>query len=148
MNIVSKTPAKGVYVVTCENRDDLLAENILKTLSAIKGKLMLDIAPVHIQKMECSMTPAVRRNILIASKRLKMYGKNRPIIARFDDYGNRLPDTIELNMENGVLLNIVDPDYYGVYYLELKAKEFSNDYKPTDCLPDDLTAWWPEDLPF
>lgn len=124
-----KSSKKGEHIVACQNESDLSVDRILKTLSALKGKLMLNVAPVHIQKLECRMTPTIRKNIVMASKKLKMYGKKRPIIARFDEYGNRLPDEIELEIASGVTLVIVDPREYRDCYLELKAIEFpTGDY--------------------
>ena len=99
MNIISDKPFKGHYVVRCTDIVDLSVGRILKTLSAMKGKLMLDTAPVQIQNIDCFMTPIVRKHIIMASKKLKMYGKNPPIIARFDEFGNRLPDEIELDFK-------------------------------------------------
>ena len=130
----------GEHIVACCNEKDLAPENILKTLSAVKGKLMIAIAPIHIRKIECCMTPQVRKNIVTASKRLKMYGKKRPIIARFDEYGNRLPDEIDIGTSRGITLKIIEPEKYGPYYLELKGLEF----------PDDSFMYSvdPEDIPF
>ena len=130
----------GEHIVACCNEKDLAPENILKTLSAVKGKLMMDIAPIHIGKIECCMTPQVRKNIVTASKRLKMYGKKRPIIARFDEYGNRLPDEIDIGTSRGITLKIIEPEKYGPYYLELKGLEFSD--------KDFIYSVYPEDLPF
>lgn len=130
----------GEHIVACCNEKDLAPENILKTLSAVKGKLMMDIAPIHIGKIECCMTPQVRKNIVTASKRLKMYGKKRPIIARFDEYGNRLPDEIDIGTSRGITLKIIEPEKYGPYYLELKGLEFTD--------KDFIYSAYPEDLPF
>ena len=130
----------GEHIVACCNEKDLAPENILKTLSAVKGKLMMDIAPIHIGKIECCMTPQVRKNIVTASKRLKMYGKKRPIIARFDEYGNRLPDEIDIGTSRGITLKIIEPEKYGPYYLELKGLEFSD--------KDFIYPVDPEDVPF
>ena len=130
----------GEHIVACCNEKDLAPENILKTLSAVKGKLMMDIAPIHIGKIECCMTPQVRKNIVTASKRLKMYGKKRPIIARFDEYGNRLPDEIDIGTSRGITLKIIEPEKYGPYYLELKGLEFPD--------KDFIYSVYPEDLPF
>ena len=77
--------SKGKYVCCVKNTPDLLPERILVTLSAIKGRLMMEVAPIHIKEFQCSMTPAVRKNIIQASKRARMYGKKMPIIARFDE---------------------------------------------------------------
>ena len=125
---------QGEHIVVCDNEEDLSVDRVLKSLSAVKGKLMLDVAPIHIQRMECTMTPAVKKNIIQASKKLKMYGKERPIIARFDEFGRRLPDEINLNTACGMTLIIVDgaDDNYGEYYLEMKAIEFpGTDYDPS-----------------
>ena len=128
----------GEHIVACCNEKDLAPENILKTLSAVKGKLMMDIAPIHIGKIECCMTPQVRKNIVTASKRLKMYGKKRPIIARFDEYGNRLPDEIDIGTSRGITLKIIEPEKYGPYYLELKGLEFSDENFVYSVDPEDL----------
>lgn len=144
--IKKQSPIEGEHIVLCNNEQDLSAENVLKTLSAIKGRLMIDVVPIRIKTVECSITPQVRKNIVTASKRLKMYGKKRPIIARFDEYGNRLPDEIDLGSTHGITLKIIDPEKYGEYYFELKGTEFSNNnyYFGTDYNkaytfdPDDL----------
>lgn len=123
---------KGKYVCCVKNTPDLLPERILVTLSAIKGRLMMEVAPIHIKEFQCSMTPAVRKNIIQASKRARMYGKKMPIIARFDEYGRPLPEQIEINDSPGVNLRILDPADYGELYLELVAIEFPSDvYKAT-----------------
>ena len=144
VNIVRKESYKsGEHIVACCDEKDLSIENILKTLSAIKGKLMIDVAPIHIKTIECSITPQVRQNIVTASKKLKMYGKKRPIIARFDEYGNRLPDEIDLGTSQGITLKIVDPEKYGIFYFELKGIEFPRieptfEFEPSFIDGDDL----------
>lgn len=144
VNIVRKESHKsGEHIVACYDEKDLSIENILKTLSAIKGKLMIDVAPIHIKTIECSITPQVRQNIVTASKKLKMYGKKRPIIARFDEYGNRLPDEIDLGTSQGITLKIVDPEKYGIFYFELKGIEFPRieptfEFEPSFIDGDDL----------
>lgn len=123
---------KGKHVCCVRETLDLLPERILITLSAIKGRLMMEVAPIHIKEFQCSMTPAVRKNIIQASKRARMYGKKMPIIARFDEYGRPLPEQIEINDSPGVNLRILNPDDYGELYLELVAIEFPSDvYKTT-----------------
>ena len=144
VNIVRKeSHNSGEHIVACYDEKDLSIENVLKTLSAIKGKLMIDVAPIHIKTIECSITPQVRQNIITASKKLKMYGKKRPIIARFDEYGNRLPDEIDLGASQGITLKIVDPEKYGRFYFELKGIEFPRieptfEYEPSFIDGDDL----------
>jgi hypothetical protein len=141
------TSTKGLHIMCCEDERDLAEEWVLKTLSAIKGKMMLDVAPVHIQKLECRMTPLVRKNIINASKKLKMYGKDMPIIARFDEYGNELPSEIRLCGESGITLVILDPEVNGKLYLELVAKEFpSEDYKQIwQVAPETIDATYLDD---
>ena len=107
--------------VICKNEQQLSQEEVLKILPALKGKLMLKVAPIRVQKVECYMTPAVKNNILSAHKKLKMYGKKPPIIAHFDDYGFRLPDKIYIDTEEGMELHIVDPVEYGKCYFELRV---------------------------
>jgi hypothetical protein len=138
---------KGKYVCCVRETSDLSLERILTTLSVVKGRLMLEIAPIHIKEFQCSMTPAVRKNIIQASKRVKMYGKKMPIIARFDDYGNRLPDVIEINDSPGVNIKILDPADYGELYLEMTAIEFpSIEYQSR--YDDYITGSWEKDVPF
>ncbi|MBQ2350364.1 MAG: hypothetical protein II393_03775 [Cytophagales bacterium] len=142
---------KGKYVCCVRETLDLLPERILITLSAVKGRLMMEVAPIHIKEFQCSMTPAVRKNIIQASKRARMYGKKMPIIARFDEYGNELPEQIEINDAPGVNIRILDPADYGELYFEMVAIEFpSNDYTVTRD-----ASWFssdslfsPDDIPF
>ena len=130
MNVFSKTSEDGrEHMVICKDECELALDHVLTTLSAVKGKLMADIAPIHIQTIICKMTPSVRKNIVTASKKLEMYGKKMPIIARFDEFANRLPDEIEIGTSSGITLQIVDPQDYGEFYLELNAIEFpSSEY--------------------
>lgn len=119
---------KNEYMVCCKNTPDLLSDHILTTLSAAKGKLMFGVAPIHIKEITCKMTPEVRQNIINASKRLKMYGKKSPIVPSFDEYGNRLPDQIEIGDNRGIIIQIVDPEEYGMLYFELTAIKIPDTY--------------------
>lgn len=121
----------GIHLAYCGNPEDLSPERILTTLSALKGRLMLEVSPIHIKDMKCTMTMAVKKNMITASRRLKMYGKKMPLVARFDEYGNPLPDELNINNEdngmNGITVRFLqtpeeDPD---ALYLELEAIEFS-----------------------
>ena len=144
--ISRKSIDRQEHIVLCNEVLDLLPEKVLTTLSAIKGRLMFEIAPIHIKEIQCKMTPHVKNNIIEASKRLKMYGKKSPIIPSFDEYGNRLPDQIEIGDSKGIIIKIVDSKEYGDLYFELKAIEFSTaNYSPTDW-----KFWSPceEDVPF
>lgn len=139
---------KGRYVCCVKDTPDLLPEKILITLSAVKGRLMMEVAPIHIKEFQCSMTPAVRKNIIQASKRNRMYGKKMPIIARFDEYGNPLPEQIEINDSPGVSLRILDPADYGELYLELVAIEFPNNEYETVRDWTYTGGFIDEDIPF
>lgn len=132
--ISKKSSDKNECITICKNLEDLSVTRILQTLSAVKGRLMLDLSPKKVVKLECSMTPLIKQNIITASKKLKMYGKTRPIVARFDDWGNRLPDEINLGTSEGITLKIVDPEEYGEFYLELRAttEEARIDWTYTD----------------
>lgn len=143
MSSQEKTPEGIAHVVVCRDKEDLSVERILKNLSVIKGKLMLDVAPVHVKYIECYMTPAVKNNIVLASKKLKMYGKKRPFVARFDEYGKRLPDEINIDTTEGMKLHIINPEEHGEFYFALRAVEIPSEYKMST-----EPMWATEDLPF
>ena len=127
VNVISKKSAdKHEHIVCCEDMIDLSVERVLTTLSAVKGRLMYEIAPIHIKEIQCKMTPLVKSHIITASKKLRMYGKTSPIVPSFDEYGNRLPDQIEIGDSRGITIQIVDPKSHGEVYFELKAIEFPN----------------------
>ena len=127
-----KTPEGTAHMIVCKDKDNLSEKNILKNLSAIKGKLMLDVAPIRVKYIECYMTPIVKHNIIMASKKLRMYGKKLPIIPRFDDYGRKLPDEITIDTAEGMVLHIVNPEDFGEYYFALRAIEFPTAYTIND----------------
>lgn len=105
------------YAVACHNYSDLSPERILKSLSIMKSKLMMECMPIRIEKIECKMSPMVKTNIINAYRKVSMYGKKTPFVACFDDYGRRLPDEIQIDTIRGMDLKIVDPDVYGENYL-------------------------------
>lgn len=132
------------YRVVCDSIRDLLQDRILKNLSIMKSKLMLACMPVRVDKIECKMTPKVKDNIIQAWRRLDMYGKKTPFVARFDEYGRRLSDEIKIETLRGMTIQIVDPKDYGELYLEFKGiipYDPSYTYKKDDSVFD-------EDLPF
>ena len=148
---VAYNPAYKTYTVRCNETRDLLPDKILTTLSALKGRLMLEIAPIHIQKITCTMSSAVRKNILEASRKLKMYGKKMPIVARFDEYGRPLPETISINESDGVDLKIVGEKDSPELFIKLEALEFDRVTYTTDygTAATYATSYDPtEDLPF
>lgn len=131
---VESTPEGLSHMLVCCDKIDLSPEYILKNLSIFKGKLMLDIAPIDVYKFECYITPVVKDNLIRASKRLEMYGKKRPYIARFDDYGRRLPDEITIDSSKGITLHIIDPADYGEFYFALKVITFYKSKATTETL--------------
>lgn len=132
VNVLVENRPNGIHLAYCKDPRDLSPERILTTLSALKGRLMLEISPMHIKDIKCTMTTAAKKNMIAASRRLKMYGKRMPLVARFDEYGNPLPDElnindIEGNRIDGITVRFLqtpkdDPD---ALYLELEAVEFS-----------------------
>ena len=122
-----ETHVAGERAVVCDDWKDLTVERILTTLSVVKGRLMLELSPKRVKKLECSITPAVKQNIITASKRLKMYGKEMPIIPHFDEWGTRLPDEIKIGDHSGITLKIVNPEDFGEFYYELRATVFPAD---------------------
>lgn len=129
------------YVVACSHPSDLTPEHILKSISAMKGKLMLQCAPVKVDNIVCKMTPAVKHNIIMAYKRLEMYGKKIPFVARFDDYGRRLPDEVNIETMRGMTIKIVDPTDYGTYHIEFEGMV-------QDLFTRSYTTYAEEDVPF
>lgn len=105
------------YAVACHNYEDLLEKNILKCISIMKAKLMMECMPYHVKNIQCRMSPMVKNNIIMAYRKLSMYGKKTPFVARFDEYGRRLEDEIKIDTMRGMDIKIVDPDVYGQNYL-------------------------------
>ena len=116
-----ETHAKDERAVVCHDPKDLSVEHMLTTLSVVKGRLMMELLPNRVKRLECSVTPVVKQNIITAGKKLKMYGKEMPIIPHFDEWGNRLPDDIKIGDHSGIILKIVNPEDFGEFYYELRA---------------------------
>lgn len=135
LNIVSQKSGARTHKVYCDDEADLSIENVLKTLGAMRGRLMLDIMPIRIESIECRVTPEIKNRLLNASKKLKMYGKKPPLVVRFDEWGDRLPDEIRTEDGSGIQLKIVDPALYGKLYFELRATEMMVDTSYNDTIP-------------
>ena len=122
------------YAVACHNYEDLLEKNILKCISIMKAKLMMECMPYHVKNIQCRMSPMVKNNIIMAYRKLSMYGKKTPFVARFDEYGRRLEDEIKIDTMKGMDIKIVDPDIYGQNYLVFETyinkAPFSDDELP------------------
>ena len=109
------------FAVNCNNPRDFELDRILKNLSIMKSRLMMECMPVHLRNIECKMTPQVKDNLIKAYKKCNMYGKSLPFVARFDEYGNRLSDQIDIETLEGMTIQIVDPEHYGEFYLEFQG---------------------------
>lgn len=109
------------YAVACSDEHDLSQERVLKSISIMKGKLMMQCLPYRVDRIECKMTPAVKNNIITAYRKLAMYGKKTPFVARFDEYGRRLPDEIKIDTLRGMNIKIVDALDYGPCYLTFEG---------------------------
>ena len=109
------------FAVNCNNPRDFELDRILKNLSIMKSKLMLECMPVHLRNIECKMTPQVKDNLVKAYKKCNMYGKSLPFVARYDDYDNRLSDHVNIETLEGMTIQIVDPERYGEFYLEFQG---------------------------
>lgn len=109
------------YAVNCKNPRDFELNKILKNLSIMKSKLMMECMQVRLKNIECKMTPQVKDDLIKAYKKCNMYGKSLPFVARFDEYGNRLSDQINIETLKGMTIQIVDPEHYGEFYLEFQG---------------------------
>ena len=144
-DIISKYPNIEYYpITTVKLTRNLSPKNLLIPFKLYNGKkqaqqILKEVQPCVI----FSKGGFVAVPVALASKKLKMYGKKRPIIARFDEYGNRLPDEIDLGTSQGITLKIVDPEKYGIFYFELKGIEFPRieptfEFEPSFIDEDDL----------
>ncbi len=115
------TDAGVKYAVSCNDIYDLSQDHILHSLAIMKSKLMLKCAPFHVKEMSCKMTPRTKRNLIMAYKRLNMYGKKAPFIACFDEFGRRLPDKIEIDTLQGITIKLIDPVDYQTDYMALEG---------------------------
>ena len=141
MNIEEYRDEKSLnrkYAVACHNCADLSQERILKSISVMKSKLMMQCLPYRVDRIKCKMSPMVKTNMINAYRRVNMYGKKTPFVACFDEYGRRLPDEIKIDTLRGMDIKIVDPDTYGNNYLVFEAV----------CLEEKENKVTYEDLPF
>lgn len=127
--ILEKWYYNDTYVISCKDAEALSPYTILKSVNLIKARMEERCSSYIVESVECEMTPKIRENISMAYKRAKSFGKeNRILIARFDEFGNRLPD--EMNLGIGprlfhVSVNITEPKNEEEYYFCMKAKVMS-----------------------
>ena len=120
-NMISSESKKGYFEVCCSDENDLSEEKILKSLSIMKYKLERDSASRPIKRLECWVTPKVKENIIKAGKRIAMYGKRMPFVARYSEYGEKLPDEIHIDSSKGILFKVINPEEVGELYLSILA---------------------------
>lgn len=102
---------------------------MLFTLSVLKAELVIDMKSTPIRNLCCRITPMVKRNMIQANKKLCMYGKERPVLARFDLFGDSSStENNEFSAIDGVNIVIVDPEIFGKFYLELLTTEEGSDF--------------------
>lgn len=127
------------YAVACHCESDLSQERILKSISIMKSKLMMQCAPYRVENIKCEMTPAVKANMINAYRRVNMFGKKTPFVACFDEYGRRLPDEVKIDTIRGMDIKIVDPTENGGSYLLFEAIVPDKNYdRPLYIDSDDL----------
>lgn len=129
---VEKTNALARRSV-CDKDKDLNPDRIFKTISIMKSKLMVACAPYHVDHIKCKMTPTVKNNLIKAYRKLNMFGKKTPFVARFDEYGRRLPDDVQIDTLRGMDIELVNPADYGEFYISFEAVESS--YIIADDIP-------------
>lgn len=109
------------YVVVCNEEEDLVENSILRNLSIMKTRFMMECLPKRIENIECIMTQSVKNNIVRAWKRLTMYGKKAPFVASFDEYGRKITDEIRIETMKGMTIKIIGPEEHGEFYLEFRG---------------------------
>lgn len=136
--------------ISCSDKEALSQAQILRCISVMKSELMFKCVPFHVQTIICQMTPTVKDQLISAYRRTEMYGKKLPIIARFDDYGNRLSDEIRIDTLQGMTVQIIDSNTCNTnYYLSFEAimpkykKSDSFTFKKDSSVFDDI-----DKLPF
>lgn len=129
---MEKTDALARRLV-CDEDKDLNPDRIFKTISIMKSKLMVACVPYRIDHIKCKMTPTVKNNLITAYRKINMFGKKTPFVARFDEYGRRLPDDIQIDTLRGMDIELVNPANYGEFYISFYA--VASSYIITDDIP-------------
>ena len=115
-----------MYKISCVHSFLLTTQCVLKTLEKMRGILIAKSGPNLFVKYECDMSLTVKENIIRASKKSAMYGKKRPFIAKFDDFGRPLDDEARLKNLEGAVIRVLDfteeTDDKNYCYLELRGK--------------------------
>ena len=107
--------------ISCTDIKKLAPDHVLKQLSIMRSNLSRLCKNLIVDHINCRMTSETMESILHACRRLKMYGKEKPMIACFDEYGNRIQDKPNIETLKGAEIEIVPSNEYGPYFLEFKA---------------------------
>lgn len=109
VNIQNNSSETIWEVIYCD-LEVLNENNILKIVERMKSKLLYVTSSYVIDDYICELTVAMKETLIKAHKKLEMFGKKKPTIAVFDEYGRRLPDKFSKGPLKGLIVKIVDKD--------------------------------------
>lgn len=118
------------YAVSCDCVADLQPKQILKTISIMKSKLLMECAPHRVNSIMCRMTPAVKDTLIQAYRKSTMYGKS-PFIASYDEYGRRIGTDVKIETLRGMTIDILSPDKYSGLYISFEGV-IDDAFRPID----------------
>lgn len=107
---VQNNSSETIWEVIYCDLEVLNENNILKIVERMKSKLLYITSPYVIDDYICELTVAMKETLIKAHKKLKMFGKKKPTIAVFDEYGRRLPDKFSKGPLKGLIVKIVDKE--------------------------------------
>lgn len=107
---VQNNSSETIWEVIYCDLEVLNENNILKIVERMKSKLLYVTSPYVIDDYICELTVAMKETLIKAHKKLKMFGKKKPTIAVFDEYGRRLPDKFSKGPLKGLIVKIVDKE--------------------------------------
>lgn len=118
------------YAISCDNVTDLLPKQILKTISIMKSKLLMECVPYPVNSITCRMTPAVKDTLIQAYRKSTMYGKS-PFVASYDEYGRRIGTDVKIETLRGVTIDIINPDKHNDLYISFEGV-INDAFRPID----------------
>lgn len=107
---IQNNSSETIWEVIYCGLEVLNENNILKIVERMKSKLLYVTSPYVIDDYICELTVAMKETLIKAHKKLKMFGKKKPTIAVFDEYGRRLPDKFSKGPLKGLIVKIVDKE--------------------------------------
>lgn len=118
------------YAVSCDCVADLSPKQILKTISIMKSKLLMECAPHRVNSITCRMTPATKDTLIQAYRKSTMYGKS-PFIASYDEYGRRIGTDVKIETLRGMTIDILSPDKPDGLYIAFEGM-IDDVFRPID----------------